>query len=70
MVPNNEGNTNQFAFPSPLPYGNQNILGFAQQNQAHNGILIGAGDGTATAVTGGIIGPSADTFSFVALTNT
>lgn len=57
MIPEGEGNTNNFVStpPSPLPYGNQNILGFATQNQGQNGILIGVGDGTAATTTGGLI---------------
>ncbi len=59
MEPQGEGNINNFqsfgVVPAPLPYGNQNILGFATQNQAQNGILIGVGDGTSATTTGGII---------------
>jgi hypothetical protein len=59
MVPQGEGNINNFQsfgiVPAPLPYANQNILGFATQNQAQNGILIGVGDGTAATTTGGLI---------------
>lgn len=57
MIPQGEGNLNNLIgiTPSPLPYGNQDILGFATQNQASTGILIGIGDGTAAASTGGLI---------------
>lgn len=66
MIPQGEGNTNNLigVAPTPLPYGNQNILGFARQNQASNGILVGAGDGTAAASTGGIIGSTVDTWFY------
>ena len=66
MVPQGEGNTNQLigVTPTPLPYGNQDILGFARQNQAQNGILIGAGDGTNSATTGGIIGATVDAWEW------
>jgi hypothetical protein len=62
MVPQGEGNLNNLIgiSPSPLPYGNQDVLSFARQNQASNGILIGAGDGTNSATTGGIIGSTVD----------
>lgn len=72
MVPQGEGNTNQLAgvTPSPLPYGNQDILGFARQNQGQNGILIGAGDGTNSATTGGIIGSTTDAWMWEAITCT
>jgi hypothetical protein len=73
MIPQGEGNTNNFLngipAPSPLPYGNQDILGFATQNQGYNGLLIGAGDGTAAASTGGLIGSSADTWYWEAHTS-
>ncbi len=66
MVPQGEGNTNNLAgiVPFPLPYANQNILGFATQNQGQNGILIGAGDGTNSATTGGIIGSTVDAWEW------
>jgi len=62
MIPQGEGNTNMLngVTPTPLPYGNQDILGFATQNQGQNGILIGTGDGTNSATTGGIIGSTVD----------
>ena len=68
MIPQGEGNLNNLVgvTPAPLPYGNQDILGFSTQNTARNGILIGAGDGTAAATTGGIIGSTADVWSWVA----
>ena len=68
MVPQGEGNTNNLIgiVPSPLPYANQDVLSFAKQNQGANGILVGAGDGTAAATTGGIIGSTADTFTWIA----
>ncbi len=64
MVPNNEGNINNIVnvTPQPLPYGNQDVLSFATQNQGSRGILIGAGDGTAAATTGGLIGSTTDTY--------
>lgn len=62
MIPQGEGNTNNLfgVTPSPLPYGNQDILGFATQNLGQNGILIGTGDGTNSATTGGLIGSTVD----------
>ncbi len=73
MVPQGEGNTNNFVppgpAPSPLPYGNQNILGFATQNLGANGILIGAGDGTAATTTGGLIGAAVEVFYWEAHTS-
>ena len=70
MIPQGEGNLNQLSgvTPSPLPYANQDILGFATQNQGQNGILIGAGDGTNSATTGGIIGATVDAWEWEALT--
>lgn len=66
MVPQGEGNTNNLlgVVPSPLPYANQNILGFATQNTGQRGILIGAGDGTNSATTGGIIGSTVDAWAW------
>lgn len=73
MIPQGEGNINNFqgfgVVPAPLPYGNQNILGFARQNQGQNGILVGAGDGTNAASTGGIIGSTVDTWEWRAITS-
>lgn len=71
MIPQGEGNTNNLigVVPSPLPYGNQNILGFARQNTAQSGLLIGAGDGTAAASTGGLIGSTTDTWYWEAHTS-
>ena len=70
MIPQGEGNTNQLngITPSPLPYGNQDILGFATQNQSSKGILIGAGDGTNTVSGGGIIGATVDAWYWEAVT--
>lgn len=70
MIPQGEGNTNNLAgiAPTPLPYANQNILGFATQNFGQNGILIGAGDGTNSATTGGIIGSTVDAWEWTAVT--
>ncbi len=64
MIPQGEGNLNQLTgvVPAPLPYANQDILGFARQNTGARGIIIGAGDGTAAASTGGIIGAAAEVF--------
>lgn len=71
MIPQGEGNTNNLTgiTPSPLPYANQDILGFARQNQASNGILIGAGDGTNSATTGGLIGSTVDVWEWRAITS-
>lgn len=71
MIPQGEGNLNSLVgvTPSPLPYGNQNVLSFARQNTASRGLLIGAGDGTAAASTGGIIGSTVDTWYWYALTS-
>jgi hypothetical protein len=70
MIPQGEGNINTAqAFgvtPSPLPYGNQDILGFATQNQAVSGILVGAGDGTNSSTTGGVIGSTVDAWQWEA----
>lgn len=71
MVPQGEGNTNNLfgISPTPLPYANQNVLSFARQNTALNGILIGAGDGTNSATTGGIIGSTVDAWEWEATTS-
>lgn len=71
MIPQGEGNTNNLAgiVPSPLPYANQNVLSFATQNLAQNGILIGAGDGTNSATTGGIISSTVDAWAWEAITS-
>lgn len=71
MIPQGEGNLNSLngITPSPLPYANQDILGFAKQNQGVNGILVGAGDGTNSATTGGIIGSTADAWEWIAETS-
>lgn len=71
MIPQGEGNTNNLVgiVPSPLPYANQDILGFARQNQGANGILIGAGDGTNSATTGGIISSNVEVFEWRAITS-
>ena len=73
LVPQGEGNTNNLSAygvsPSPLPYGNQDVLSFARQNQGYSGIYIGAGDGTAASSTGGIIGSTTDTWTWTAVTS-
>ena len=73
MIPQGEGNTNNLSLfgvsPSPLPYGNQDILGFARQNLGQNGILVGAGDGTNSATTGGLIDSNVCAWSWRALTS-
>lgn len=72
MIPQGEGNLNNLSgvTPSPLPYANQNILGFATQNTGSRGILIGAGDGTNSATTGGLIGSTVDAWMWEATTST
>jgi len=72
MVPQGAGNLNNLSgvTPAPLPYANQNILGFATQNTGQNGILIGAGDGTNSATTGGIIGSTVDAWEWECVTST
>ncbi len=71
MIPQGEGNLNGLlgVTPAPLPYGNQDILGFARQNQGFNGILIGAGDGTNAISTGGLIGSTVDAWCWEAVTS-
>lgn len=71
MTPRGEGNLNSLAgiTPSPLSYGNQDVFGFTRQNLAQNGILIGAGDGTNSATTGGIVGATIDAWMFEAVTS-
>jgi hypothetical protein len=73
MVPQGEGNINNFqaygVVPAPLPYANQDVLSFARQNQAFNGILIGAGDGTNATTTGGIIGATVDVWEYRMITS-
>lgn len=73
MVPQGEGNINNFqsfnVTPSPLPYANQDVLSFAKQNQASNGIIVGAGDGTNSATTGGLIGATVDVWEFRIITS-
>ena len=73
MIPRGEGNTNNFLngspAPTPLPYGNQDVLSFARQNLGFNGILIGAGDGTAASSSGGLIGSTADVWLWTAFTS-
>lgn len=70
MIPQGEGNLNNLngISPAPLPYGNQNVLSFARQNTGSRGILIGAGDGTNNATTGGIIGSTVDSWYWEATT--
>ena len=74
MEPQGEGNINSAqafgVLPAPLPYGNQDILGFATQNLACNGILVGAGDGTNATTTGGIIGSTVDAWEWIAYLDT
>lgn len=73
MVPQGEGNINNFQSfnitPAPLPYANQDVLSFARQNQASNGIIVGAGDGTNSATTGGLIGATVDVWEFRVVTS-
>jgi hypothetical protein len=73
MVPQGEGNINNWQSfnitPSPLPYANQDVLSFARQNLAFNGVLVGAGDGTDADTTGGIIGSTVDVFEWRAITS-
>jgi len=73
MVPQGEGNINNFqsfgVVPAPLPYANQDVLSFARQNLGQNGILVGAGDGTNSATTGGIIGSTTDVWEFRVITS-
>jgi hypothetical protein len=72
MVPQGEGNINNFQTyitPAPLPYANQDVLSFAKQGNGANGVLIGAGDGTNSASTGGLIGASVDVWEWRALTS-
>lgn len=71
LIPQGEGNLNNLVgiTPAPLPYGNQDVLSFARQNQSSNGILVGAGDGTNSATTGGIIGSTVDSWWWEATTS-
>jgi hypothetical protein len=73
LVPQGEGNLNNLqaygVVPAPLPYANQDVLSFARQNQGVNGILVGAGDGTNSATTGGIIGSTVDVWEFRVITS-
>jgi hypothetical protein len=74
MVPQGEGNINNFfgpfgVVPAPLPYANQDVLSFARQNQAQNGILIGAGDGTSATTTGSLIGSTVDVWTWECVTS-
>jgi hypothetical protein len=71
MIPQGEGNTNNLLgiLPFPLPYANQDVLSFATQNTGAKGILVGAGDGTNSASTGGIIGSSVDAWMWEATTS-
>ncbi len=73
MVPQGEGNINNFqAFgvtPSPLPYANQDVLSFAKQGIGANGVYVGAGDGTNSATTGGIIGSTVDVWEWRCITS-
>lgn len=73
MVPQGDGNINNVqAFgvnPSPLPYGNQDVLSFAKQGTGSLGVLIGAGDGTDATNSGGLIGTTADVWEWRAITS-
>lgn len=73
MIPQGEGNLNNLqsygVSPTPLPYGNQDVLSFAKQNNGYNGILIGAGDGTNSVTTGGLIGATIDVWEWKATTS-
>ncbi len=72
MIPQGEGNTNSLAGiqPFPLPYANQNVLSFARQNLAQNGILIGAGTGAVAGIASdGIIGATVDAWAWEAITS-
>jgi len=71
MIPQGAGNLNNLpgVTPLPLPYANQNILGFATQNTGQRGILIGAGDGTNSATTGGLISSTVDAWMWEATTS-
>ena len=68
LVPQGEGNTNNLSSygvsPTPLPYANQDVLSFTKQANGYSGILIGAGDGTNSATTGGIIGSTIDVWEW------
>jgi hypothetical protein len=74
LIPQGEGNTNNLqaygVSPTPLPYANQDVLSFAKQGTGANGVLIGAGDGTNSATTGGVIGATVDVWEWKALTST
>ena len=74
MVPQGEGNINNLqaygVTPAPLPYANQPVLSFAKQANGYGGILIGAGDGTNAATTGGLIGATVDVWEWRAITST
>lgn len=71
MIPQGEGNLNQLLniVPSPLPYGNQDVLSFAKQNLGFNGVIIGAGDGTNNSSSGGIIDTGSQAFEWRAVTS-
>ena len=71
IIPQGAGNTNNLTgvTPTPFPYANQDILGFATQNQGSRGILIGAGDGTVTANTGGLIAAGVEYWMWEATTS-
>lgn len=73
MVPQGEGNINSLqsfgVTPAPLPYANQDVLSFARQNVASNGIIVGAGDGTNSATTGGLIGSTVDVWEYRIITS-
>ncbi len=72
LVPQGEGNTNSIqaygVSPTPLPYGNQDVLSFARQNLARSGVIIGAGDGTNSVSTGGVIADAIEAFYWECVT--
>lgn len=69
MIPQGEGNINNIngVTPAPLPYGNQNVLGFVRQNLGRRGLIIGAGDGTNAVTTGGILGSTTDVWEWTCI---
>ena len=71
MVPQGNGNLNNLFGVTPVPfqYGNQNVLSFARDNTSQFGMIVGAGDGTNSATTGGIIGSTVDAWEWEAVTS-